>query len=442
MSNKSSKKAIFGWAMFDFANSSYTTVIITVVYSTIFVKLVVGDSNGADPQYARGNLLWDIGLFISYILCVVTGPIFGAIMDYSAAKKKFLFMSYILTVVTTAAFYVVSPGIAWLGIILLILSNFGFASGESFVASFLPSLGTRDQLGKISGIAWGIGYLGGLMSVIAATAGALGDRSLANFENLRWVGPITAAFFLIAALPTFMFLKEPGNPHKLPVGESFVGVGFRRLRQTLGEVKDFKDLGIFLLSLFFASAGLAVVITYSFRFAAIEFGESWSTDGWEKTMFIITQFTALLGALGFGFLQDKIGAKTTYNLTLGLWIVAVVTIFMNKTIASTFSIKPEQAFLIVGCLAGAGLGATQSSGRAVVGMLSPESKSGEFFGVWGLMTKLASALGVLATGLLQSVIPLNQAILFCAVLFFVGLLISIPVKIERGMQAALKHEGE
>lgn len=436
---KASFKEKFGWAMFDFANSSYTTVIITVVYCNIFTALVVGDLGGTDPEFRRGNFYWDIGLFISYMLCVVTGPVFGAIMDFSASKKKFLFMSYILTVVATAALFLVSPGSALLGVVLLILSNFGFASGESFVASFLPSLGNKDELGKISGIAWGVGYFGGLLSVIVATLGPLADNTAANFENLRFVGPITAAFFLVAAIPTFLWLKEPGNPQRLPDGESFFSIGFKRLRQTLSEVRDFRDLAIFLISLFFASAGLGIVITYAFRYGAQVI--HWSRDT-EKLMFIITQFTAFGGAIGFGFLQDKIGAKLTYGITLVLWVSAILAIFLNDVIASVLGIQREQAFLIVGCLAGASLGATQSAGRAVVGILSPESKSGEFFGLWGLSTKLAVAIGVLGTGALQTQLGLRNSILFCAALFIIGLIIAIPVNLKRGEEAANQHEGE
>ncbi|MBL8022391.1 MAG: MFS transporter [Leptospirales bacterium] len=434
---KTGFKAKFGWAMFDFANSSYTTVIITVVYCNIFTGMVVGDQGGKDPDLGYGNLLWDTGLFISYMLCVITGPVFGAIMDFGAAKKKFLFMSYILTVVTTAAMFFVSPGVAWLGVVLLILSNFGFASGESFVASFLPSLGNKDELGKISGAAWGVGYLGGLLSVIATMT--LGPRTIANFENLRMVGPITALFFLIAAIPTFLWVKEPGNPKTLAVGESYIGVGFKRLKQTLSEVKDFRDLAIFLVSLFFASAGLNIVITYAFRYGAQVI--HWS-EGTETIMFIVTQFTALIGALAFGYMQDKVGAKFTYNTTLVLWVTAILAIFLNSQIASVLGISPEKAFLIVGCLAGASLGATQSAGRAVVGILSPESKSGEFFGLWGLSGKLAAGIGVLGLGALQYKLGLQNAILFCAALFIIGLIIAIPVNLKRGEQAANQHEGE
>ncbi len=433
MSKKASWKEIFGWAMFDFANSSYTTVIITVIWSDLYIRLIVGDG----PDFARGNYWFGLALCISYIFCVITGPVFGAIMDFGAAKKKFLFMSYLVTVISTAALFLVSPGMEVLGAVLLIISNFGFAAGESFVASFLPSLGEKEDLGTISGIAWGIGYLGGLGSVLLV--GILGSVVIENFERLRLVGPITAAFFAFAAIPTFLFVREPGKAQGLPEGKSYIGIGFERLKRTLGELKDFRDLVWFLVSLFFASAGLSIVISYAFTYGAQII--HWSDDT-KRNMFVITQFTALFGALGFGFLQDKIGARITYMMTLVLWIVAIVCIFMNDAIAAALGVAPEHAFLIVGCLAGAGLGATQSAGRALVGVFSPESKSGEFFGLWGLIGKLAAAIGVFGVAALQTELGLKRAILFCALLFLAGLLIAIPVNEKRGAAAAEKHEGE
>ena len=144
-------REIFGWAMFDFANSSYTTVIVTVVFSVIFPRLIVGDG----PEYRQGNLLWSVALSVSYGLVVLTAPVLGAIMDFRAAKKRFLFGSYLLTVAATALLYFASPGQVWLAVVLVVISNYGFSVGESFTSSFLPDLGPTEELGKISGIRLG-----------------------------------------------------------------------------------------------------------------------------------------------------------------------------------------------------------------------------------------------------------------------------------------------
>jgi UMF1 family MFS transporter len=173
---------------------------------------------------------------------------------------------------------------------------------------------------------------------------------------------------------------------------------------------------------------------------------------WDDTsrvlMFVITQFTAAGGALLFGYLQDMAGAKKTFNLTLLLWIIAVlliwatedVTLFINKLFG--FSLESQTFFLLVGCLAGMGLGATQSASRAIVGLFSPESKSAEFFGFWGLSGKLASIVGLFGFGLMQKELGLHNAILLCSIFFLLALLVNSFVNYRHGMEAAIQHQGE
>lgn len=305
-------REIFGWAMFDFANSSFTTVIVTVVFSVIFPRLVVGDG----PDYPLGNLLWSVALSVSYGLVVLTAPVLGAITDFRACKKRFLFGSYVLTVAAAALLYFVNPGHLVLGVVLVIVSNFGFAAGESFTSSFLPDLGPAEELGKISGFAWGLGYVGGI-ACTALVLAVVGAQTLENYDRVRWVGPITAAFFLIAAIPTFMFLHERGTAKVLPPGESLVGMGIRRLLETGRSLRSFRDLLVFFVAFFFAMAGLSIVISFAFIY-----GDQvirWSPTS-QMLMFVITNLTATVGAIGFGFLQQRWGNLRTFNLTLGIWM--------------------------------------------------------------------------------------------------------------------------
>lgn len=432
-------REIFGWAMFDFANSSYTTVIVTVVFSVIFPRFVVGDA----PGYAQGNFLWSLALSISYGLVVLTAPILGAMMDFRAAKKRFLFGSYLLTVVATAALWFVSPGGVWLGVLLVVVSNYGFAVGESFTSSFLPDLGPTEELGRISGFAWGLGYVGGI-ACTGLVLWLIGPQTLENFDRLRLVGPLTAGFFMVAAIPTFLFLKEHGRAQVLPPGETLVGVGFRRLVATARSLGRFRDLMVFFLSFFFAMARLSIVISFAFIY-----GDQvirWSPKS-QMLMFVITNLTATVGALGFGFLQERWGNLRTFNLTLGIWVLAILGIYLTPdltvwTNAALGTAWPaEQVFLGMGGLAGVCLGATQSASRTLVAVFSPESKSAEFFGFWGLFGKLASIFGLLSLGLLQAWLGLRFAILLCSVFFFVALLLTLLVHEKRGRQAAAEFAG-
>ncbi len=414
------KKEIFGWAMFDFANSAYTTVIVTVVYSIIFPKLIVGDG----PEYRQGNLYWSIALSLSYALVVLTAPVLGAVMDHAGHRKRWLAGSWLLTVVATASLYFGTPEHVYLAMMLLIISNFGFAVGESFTASFLPELGPTDMLGKISGAAWGLGYFGGLVSTAAVLA-IIGDQTVENFERVRLIGPITAAFFFVGALPTFLLMKERAVPKPLPAGETWLTVGFSQLRGTLRALQSHRDLMIFFGSFFFAMAGLSIVISFAFIYGDQVIKWKSST---QQMMFVITQITAAGGALAFGYLQSRLGDLQTYGITLMVWVATVLLIGFAVPISAAMGMDAEQFFLIVGCFAGACLGSTQSAARTVVAVMSPPDRVGEFFGLWGLFGKLAAIVGLLSLGFLQTALGLENAILVCAGFFLAAFAVLQLVK--------------
>jgi MFS transporter, UMF1 family len=431
------KREIFGWAMFDFANQAYTLLIITVVFGDLFTRVIVGN----DGDYRLGNFLWSLALSTSYLLVVVCSPIAGAIMDYTASKKRFLFASYLLTVIATAALYFVAPGYALLGVLLLIVSNFAYSIGEAFIASFLPDLGPPEDLGKISGFGWALGYIGGMVSAVFVLL-VLGEVSEENFDRIRWVGPWAAAFFLVAAIPTFVWVRERGTPRELPPGTSYFTIGVRRVLGTLRGLQAYRDLAILLVSVFFAMNGIYIIITYAFIYGA-------QVVGWEEAvrtlMFIIVQITAAVGALGFGFIQDRLGAKRTYQITLVMWMVAIVLIYLTPYMAEWLSIlagrtvQAQHVFLVVGSVAGLSLGSCQSATRTLVGLFSPLSRAAEFFGFWGLSLKLAGVVGLLSIGLLQAVFGLQVAVLVCVLLFAVALVFSRGVDEARGR---LKAEAE
>lgn len=437
---RASKKEIFGWAMFDFANQAYTLLIVTVVFGDLFTRVIVGDA----PDYRLGNLLWSLSLATGYLGVVLLSPIAGAVMDYTASKKRFLFASYLLTVVSTAALYFVAPGYAWLGVLLLIVSNFAYSIGEAFIAAFLLDLGPPEDLGKISGFGWALGYVGGMVSAVFVLL-VLGEVSAENFENIRWVGPWAAFFFLVAAIPTFLWVRERGIPRPLPARENYFRLGFERVWDTIEHIRERRDLAIILVSIFFAMSGIYIIITYAFIYGAQIIGWDEQVRTW---MFIIVQITAALGAVAFGFIQDRFGALFTYRLTLVLWMLAIALIFLTPDIAEAVRMhfglewQAQYIFLLVGSVAGLSLGSCQSSTRTLIGLFSPLSRSAEYFGFWGLSMKLAGMVGLLAIGLLQILVGLKSAILFCVVLFGAALFFSRNVDESRGRQAADRAEND
>ena len=281
------------------------------------------------------------------------------------------------------------------------------------------------------------------MGGVACTAlvlGVVGDQTIENFDCVRLVGPVTALFFLVAAIPTFMFLRERGTPKVLPPGESMLGAGVpadRRDRPRAGRVPRSAD--VLRIAFFFAMAGLSIVIAFAFIY-----GDQvirWSATS-QMLMFVITNLTASVGAIGFGFLQKRWGNLRTFNLTLAIWVAAIVgiwgtpgiTVWLNGAFGTAW--RAESVFLCMGAMAGLCLGATQSASRTLVAVFSPESKSAEFFGFWGLFGKLAAIFGLLSLGVLQVRLGLQSAILLCSLFFLVALVLTLFVREERGRAAA------
>jgi UMF1 family MFS transporter len=323
---------------------------------------------------------------------------------------------------------------------MIIISNFAFASGENFTSSFLPYLGPEKDLGKISAYAWGIGYFGGLASV--ALANTLGPVEVANFQNLRLVGPYTAVFFLIAGVPTFLFLKEYATEHKLPEGKTYLSISLERVSQTLRDIRQFRDLMIYLLALFFAMASIAVIIGFAFIYGSQEIKIS---ETHKTAMFVILQFTAAIGAVLFGFIQDKWGALKTFNLTLVLWVISVVAIFGVQYVTQFLNligigIDVKWTFVVITSIAGMGLGATQSSSRAIVALFAPSSKVGEFFGLWGISGKISAATGFLTIAIFQSFLSFRDSFIVLAIFFVIALVINLKVNEKRGIEVAQSYK--
>ncbi len=434
------RREILGWAMYDFANQAYTTLIITVIYGVVFTRIIVGDG----PDFRLGNLLWSTSLCISYALVAILAPVCGAIMDHTRSRKKFLFAAYITTITATSLLYFITPGMILAAMFLIIVSNFAYSIGESFIAGFLPQLGPPEALGRISGFGWALGYLGGLGSTGIVLLG-LGGIQEDNFDNLRLVGPLAGAFFLVGAVPTFIWLREKGKSRPFFTPGHALRSGWSRIRNTLADLPHFRDLAIFLLSLFFSMAGLFIIISFTFIYGD-------QVIGWEPRiqmlMFVVTQITAACGALGFGFLQDRLGAKRTFNLTLMLWMVSITLIYFTPALTEVLNdlaapdLEPQHLFLAVGCLAGLGLGSVQSCARTMVGRFTPRNKEAEFFGFWGVSTRLAAIMGILGLGLLQILVGLQAAVLLCLAFFGLSLGINLFVNEKRGFHRAAEYSGQ
>ena len=417
-----SKREILSWAMFDFANSSYTTVIVTVAFGVYFTRLV------APP--GRGDSLWGWAIAAANLFVLLLSPIVGAVADDSGRKKLFLFFTYALCVGGTALLYFAVPGRVGLALALFVVSFVGFSFGENLAGAFLPEISTPDNIGKISGLGWGLGYFGGLTALLLVYFLLGGGFTLSNLPKLRLAWPLTALFFLVAALPTFLFLKERA-PRGTSSVSKYVRDGFLRLAETARSVRHFSEVVRFLGVFFFFYAGLSSVVAFAGIYAANTLGFTFQEL---MLLFILLQLSSAGGAFLFGWLQDRIGATRTIQIALVLWIVVCAAAYFTQT---------KEMFWGVGLFAGLGIGSLQSASRALVGLFAPPEKSAEFFGFWGLAGKGAYMIGPLIFGQIASRTGSQRvAMLSTAAFFLLGLIGMAFVDEKRGRAAAAAwHEG-
>jgi UMF1 family MFS transporter len=407
-------REVWAWSMYDFANSAYTTVVITAVFSAYFVGAVAGNAPWA-------TFAWTAALSVSYAAILVTGPLVGAWADAHAAKKTLLLLTTIGCVAFTALLYYASPGAVALALVLIVLSNYFFGVGENLIAAFLPELADSKAMGRVSGWGWSFGYLGGLAALGICLFYLTRSAGRPASETVPVTMLITATFFALAAVATFLFLRERALP------QPSLQNPWARVRETLAEARKFEDLRRFLLCLLFYQAGITAVVSLAAIYAeqAMKF-----TMQQTIVLILVVNLTAAIGAFGFGYAQDRLGHVRAVALTLVGWIVMVITAGLSQT---SFS------FWIAANLAGLCMGSSQAAGRALVGYLAPPARLAEFFGLWGLAVKAASIFGPLTYGVVTLLFAGNHrlGIFATGIYFVIGLALLRKIDVERGRAAAL-----
>ncbi|KVW96052.1 MFS transporter [Thiobacillus denitrificans] len=411
------RREVWAWAMYDFANSGYTTVVITAVFSAYFVAVVAGNAPWA-------TLAWTLALAVSYALVMLTAPLIGAWADAHASKKKLLWLTTLGCVGFTASLSFAAPGALGLAIAALILSNYFFGTGENLIAAFLPELARPRALGRVSGWGWSLGYVGGLVSLGASLAyinwAQAQGLGAANFVPVAML--ITAAIFMLASLPTLLMLRERATPQPKHTPRN----AWRQVRYTLGHLSQLPDLKRFLICTVLYQAGIQAVITL----AAIYASQVFHFDTQRTIVLVlVVNITAAIGAFAFGYVQDRIGHVRAIALTLAGWIAMVLI---------AWAAPGEGLFWLAANIAGLCMGASQSAGRAMVALLAPPAHQAEFFGLWGLAVKCASIVGPLTYGIASWLTAGDhrQALLITAAWFVAGLWVLRGIRADRGRRAA------
>jgi UMF1 family MFS transporter len=350
----------------------------------------------------------------------VIGPLLGAWADAHAAKKKLLAWSTSVCIAGTIALAWTGPGaVAW-AVAFIIVSNVAYSMGENLVAAFLPELARPEALGKVSGWGWSLGYFGGILALAVSLAWVMTAESRGSTSAQAVPGTmiITAVIYGLAALPTFLWLRERAEPAAVPGARAALA----RLIETARSARRYRDLLLVFACGVFYQAGVATVIALAAIYAEQVMGFKTQDT---IMLVLVVNVTAAIGAFGFGYAQDRIGKVWALRITIVGWVAMTVVAYLSRTPA---------AFWVAANLAGLCMGSSQSAGRALVAYLSPAGRSAEFFGLWGVAIRLAAILGPLTYGVVTWVTGGNHrlAILLTGAFFLVALAILAFVSEARG----------
>lgn len=403
------RKQVGAWALFDFANSVYPAVVQTVVFAIWYTSVIVGNDTG------RGDFWRGLALSGSALIVAVLAPLLGAIADRSGVRKRLMLLFTTACLVGVLLFTQLEPGMIVAGAIFYMVANIGFEGALVFYNAYLPDIAPREKQGWVSGLGFGIGYLGSALGLLLALL--LVDRNI----DLVWI--MTAVFFAVFSIPTFIYLPKD-QPATMKVGEAATW-GLTHFRTIIGEVWALKDMRRFLLAYFFFIDGINTVIVVAGPFAEHTFGFGQKES---IILFFIVQFAALAGALLMAKPTDSWGPKKVLYASLTLWItIGFMVFFVNS----------PTVFFALAVVVGFGLGSTQAASRALMSSLVPDGREAEMFGFYAFCGKSSSIMGPTLFGVVALLTAGNQriAVIALTVLMAIGLFLLRRVSDPKAMDS-------
>lgn len=432
--DKERKRAQWGWYLYDFGNSAYAAVVLLAIYSAYFKGSVVGG--------AEGSRLWGISVGIAMLVSAFISPILAVIADHSAFKKRFLFFFSSLSWVFTGLLFFVQKGDIFLGMLFFILAEIGYRSGQVFYNSLLTEVAEPDEIGRISANGWAIGSAGGILCLLLVLPAIV----LIEGSDLPVRGAFifTAIFFLLSALPTFLWVKERGDHKPLPEGKNYLTLAFSRLGRTFRSVKHFNEFIKFIIAFLIFNDGIVMALDFAAIIGAVLYG---MTQTQLIILMILVQFASVFGAYLSGLYGERVGFMRALVVSLLLMIAAVVWMFFNTTLTG---------FFIIASLAGFALTGVQAVTRTMAGIFAPKGQSAEFYSFFAIAGKTSSFIGPTIYGFLATGVALRleaqgmatllaeqagqrAGIISIAVFLVIGLFILLTVSDQRARQAALEY---
>ena len=414
------KVRIAAWCLYDWANSAFTTLVVTFIYAAYFASAFADDPG-------RGTALWSRGVAVSALLIAALAPVAGALAD-RGGRRKYLILSSLVCAAGTAALAFVRPDqpyavVTALG--LFVAANVAFELGLVFYNAFLPAIAPPDRIGRISGYGWGLGYGGGLAALAAALVVFVPETPrfgipTAEGFNLRATNLLVAVWFLVFAIPAFALLKDESAPGG--------GVGVRRafadLAATVRSLRQYRQVGRFLLARLLYNDGLVTIFAFGGIYAVGTFGFSFEEL---VTFGIVLNVGAGLGALAFGFVDDRIGGKATIGLSVAALAAATVL----------GALAPTRAwFWVSAVVVGVFIGPNQSASRSLMARFVPAKHESEFFGFFAFSGKVTSFLGPALLGVLSDLYSQRVGVASLLIFFVLGGLLLWRVDEQEAIAAA------
>lgn len=373
------RRAVRAWALYDFANSAFTTLVVTFIYSRFFVQ-------GVAPDETTGTTMWTWGVLAPTALAVaLLSPLLGALADRTGTRKRALALTTAVCVVLTALLFLPQRGDVGLAVGLVLVANVAFEVGMVFYNAFLPEIAPPDRIGRVSGFGWAMGYVGGLLCLVLALGLVMPETppfglDKASGEHVRVTTLLVAAWYALFSLPLFLTLREPAPAATARAG-GLVREAFGALAATFRDLRQYRQIARLLLARLFYNDGLATIFSLGGIFAATAYG--FEPD--EIILFgIFLNVMAGLGAYVFGSLDDRIGGKTTILLSLALIVVSVVLSLVGTSKAWLW---------VAGAIVGIAAGPNQAASRSLLGRFVPADKETEFFGFFAFSGKATSFIG-------------------------------------------------
>lgn len=441
------KREIFGWAMYDWANSAFSTTIGTVFLGPYLATLASqAAASSPDGMVHLAGIPIAPDSFFPYCISISVGlqvlflPILGAIADYSHRRKQMLQLFATLGAVFTILMFFTTAPIWWLGGLLFILANLAFGAAMVFYNSYLPDIASEDQRDRVSSFGWAMGYLGdGLLLILNLAFFMFSDKlgvpkDLAVRINLASAGVWWLSFSFI----TWARLRSRHTAKQLQKGETYASAGFKQLWQTLREMKNYPETLKFLVAYFLYNDGIQTVISVASIFAVAPLLRG--GVGLDQSTLIIAilmiQFIAFFGALLWGRLAGWVGAKRSIIISLVIW--AGVTIYAyvglkgdNRTVE----------FFIMGACIALVLGGSQAISRSLFAQIIPSGKQAEYFSFYEISDRGTSWVGPLLFGLTNQIFGNLRPAILSLIFFFVAGLVILPfVNIDKAMQDLKKAE--